>query len=367
MTDVRKVLIVDDSATVREDLRGVLGAAGFDTTLCETLAVAKRALARGGYHLLILDVLLPDGDGVEWLQELRKSERTARLPVMLLSSEATMSRRLRGLDSGADEYVGKPYDPAYVVQRAHELTREGGDSSEPQQGSASRGKRLLVVDDSPTFRQVISGELRKDGHETVLAESGEAALPLLEAEEVDGALVDLVMPGMSGIDLVRAIRAHPNPAKARIPVLMLTARSESSSMAEALAAGADAFTLKVEDMRLLRAHVRYVLWRRGEEAKAPPPSSGAKPSEEGDPSASILFDEVVARSGLSWVIGPTTIARVCRRAGVEPRTLAPGDLKRLIPVLRETLRVFLSEEETAQRVASIEALGKDAAAARRAG
>src|SRR5450432_3515952 len=94
--DKPRILIVDDSLTVRMDLRQTFEAAEFDVTLCETLAAARAALARQMPALVVLDVLLPDGDGIDWLREI-KSTLSPALPVMLLSTEAEVRDRVRGL------------------------------------------------------------------------------------------------------------------------------------------------------------------------------------------------------------------------------------------------------------------------------
>src|SRR5580700_1821231 len=112
------VLVVDDSLTVRMDLSEALTASGFHVTAVGTLAAARAALAEQAYFLLILDVLLPDGDGVEFLQELRADPATCRMRVMLLSAEAEVHDRVRGLQTAADDYVGKPYALQYVIARA---------------------------------------------------------------------------------------------------------------------------------------------------------------------------------------------------------------------------------------------------------
>ncbi len=104
------VLIVDDSLTVRMDLGEAFELAGFANTLCSTVSEARSALSIGFFALIILDVLLPDGDGIEFLREIRNTAATAKTPVMLLSSEAEVRDRIRGLKTGADEYVRKPYD-----------------------------------------------------------------------------------------------------------------------------------------------------------------------------------------------------------------------------------------------------------------
>ena len=75
---------------------------------------------------MVLDVVLPDGDGVELLGEIRAQPRSATLPVSALSTEAEVNDRIRGLHTGADEYVGKPYDAGYVVSRARELVASPG-------------------------------------------------------------------------------------------------------------------------------------------------------------------------------------------------------------------------------------------------
>src|SRR6185369_3328052 len=91
-----RVLIVDDSLTVRMDLGQLFEAAEFEVTLCGTLAAARTALARQTPSLAVLDVLLPDGDGIDLLRQI-KSTLAPALPVMLLSMESEVADRVRGL------------------------------------------------------------------------------------------------------------------------------------------------------------------------------------------------------------------------------------------------------------------------------
>lgn len=346
------VLIVDDSATVRADLRGVLSAAGFNTLVCGGIAAARKALSEEWVDLIILDVILQDGDGVELLIQLRTEERTAHVPVLVLSTEAAVKARLRGLSGGANDYVGKPYDPALVVKRARELTRARPTTMdlEPKLVAAARRRRVLVVDDSPTFLHAVVEELRKDGHDLIAAVSAEEALSLLKAQPVDCILMDLVLPRMDGIAAARIIRADPKMAT--VPLLMFTALFESQKMAEALAAGVDAFCPKASDMTLLRAQVRNLLRRRAAEDE---PARHAMPrSSMASAAPGRLFDRVVACSGLSPVIAATTITRACRRANVDPDHLNVGTLIQAMPSIREALRVFLTEHETRRCMAEIE-------------
>lgn len=117
------ILIVDDSLTVRMDLADALQAAGLRCVTCSSMAEARLALATQPIGVAILDVLLPDGDGLELLQEIRATAGTADVPVLMLSTEAEVRDRIRGLQTGATDYVGKPYDRTLVVSRTWELLR----------------------------------------------------------------------------------------------------------------------------------------------------------------------------------------------------------------------------------------------------
>ena len=125
------VLIVDDSLTVRMDLAEMLEAAGLPAVACATGEEARAALAKERFALVILDVLLPDGDGIELLEEIRATPSASDTTVMLLSTEAEVRHRIRGLTTGADEYIGKPYEASYVVARARELVRRGQTAAAP--------------------------------------------------------------------------------------------------------------------------------------------------------------------------------------------------------------------------------------------
>ena len=116
-----QVLIVDDSLTVRMDSRASLRRGGLRHRPLRRPEAARLALENGPFALAVLDVLLPDGDGIDYLQELKQNAATAGLPVLILSTEAEAKDRIRGLSIGADDFVGKPYDRDYMIQRAHEL------------------------------------------------------------------------------------------------------------------------------------------------------------------------------------------------------------------------------------------------------
>jgi two-component system, NtrC family, sensor kinase len=245
------VLVVDDSLTVRMDLVEALEAAGFRCLPCATAAQARLVLAGERVDLVVLDVLLPDADGVELLKEIRASPGGADIPVLMLSSEAEVKDRIRGLRTGADEYVGKPYDTSYMVSRAQELVRERRGESVPALPT------ILVIDDSPTFREELRGALLSDGYQVLTAASGEEGLRVAADRRPSAILVDGVLPGLDGGSVIRHVRL--DAALRRTPCILLTASEHHGAELRALDAGADAFVRKDDDVKVILARLRAVL------------------------------------------------------------------------------------------------------------
>jgi two-component system NtrC family sensor kinase len=234
------VLIVDDSLTVRMDLSDAFEAAGFRALPCATLQQARATLTDTQVELAVLDVLLPDGNGIELLEELRASPRTAHTPVLMLSSEAEVKDRVRALSTGADEYVGKPYDTSYVIAKARELLRARAGT--PGVGQSA----VLVIDDSPTFRNQLCEALAGAGYHVLGASSGEEGLRMAAAQRPCALVVDGVLPGIDGPTVIRRMRL--DAALRTVPCLLLTASEDREAELTALDAGADAFVRKADDV-----------------------------------------------------------------------------------------------------------------------
>jgi two-component system, NtrC family, sensor kinase len=250
-----QALIVDDSLTVRMDLAEALEAAGLNPVLCATLAEARAALLGGTFALVVLDVLLPDGDGIDLLAEIRAAPAHDATRVMLLSTEAEVRDRVRGLATGADEYIGKPYDSSYVVARARELLEQSPARALHAQAT------VLVIDDSATFREALAVALEQAGHSVLMASTGEDGLRIAARARPSAIVVDGLLPGIDGATVIRRIRL--DAALRRTPCILLTASEERTAEVAALDAGADTFVRKDEDVAVLLARLAAVLRSSG--------------------------------------------------------------------------------------------------------
>jgi DNA-binding response OmpR family regulator len=244
-----------------------LGAAGLGVVACETAAQARTALRTEPFAVAILDVLLPDGDGVDLLAEIRTSTATAAMGVMLLSTEAEVQDRIRGLARGADDYVGKPYEASYVVARALDLMRRGK--------APSTERVVLVIDDSTTFREMLRSTLESAAYRALCAETGEEGLRAAAAARPDAMIVDGVMPGIDGATVIRRIRL--DAALRNTPCLLLTASEERGAELRALDAGADGFVRKEERVDVILARLAAILRTAPTQVRDTSPASLAGP------------------------------------------------------------------------------------------
>jgi serine/threonine protein kinase/CheY-like chemotaxis protein len=119
---------------------------------------------------------------------------------------------------------------------------------------------LLVVDDVETNRDLLARRLQREGFEVIHAESGRAALEQLARHRIDLVLLDVMMPGLSGLEVLQAIRS--NPATRSLPVIMATAKADSADVVSALDLGADDYVTKPLDFPVALARVRVALRTR---------------------------------------------------------------------------------------------------------
>jgi len=118
-----RLLLIDDDARLTAMLSDYLTAAGFEVAVAGSLGAGREALASGSYDLLVLDLMLPDGDGLDFCRELRSEGQSRRLPVLMLSARGEPMDRILGLELGADDYLPKPFEPRELQARIKALLR----------------------------------------------------------------------------------------------------------------------------------------------------------------------------------------------------------------------------------------------------
>jgi DNA-binding response OmpR family regulator len=174
-----RLLLVEDERNVAETLTERLRAEGFQVRRADSVATAKRAIGESEVELALLDVGLPDGNGFELARVLR--EHAPRTAIVFLTAHASAEDRIRGLELGADDYVGKPFNFRELLLRIHNCLKRAQDlASVPGniRGQVRIGRALV---DFERFSATV-------GSESVALTHKECAVLRLLAERVGKAV-----------------------------------------------------------------------------------------------------------------------------------------------------------------------------------
>jgi len=120
---VASVLVVEDEPAIQELVAYTCSTNGYEVRRAESVAGAREAIGQQLPDLVLLDWMLPDRSGVELLKDLRAAERTRAVPVIMLTARGSEADRVVGLDTGADDYVVKPFSPRELMSRMRAVLR----------------------------------------------------------------------------------------------------------------------------------------------------------------------------------------------------------------------------------------------------
>jgi DNA-binding response OmpR family regulator len=138
-----RLLLIDDDTRLTDMVGSYLRANGFEVDTAASLALGRQRLQAGAYDALVLDLMLPDGDGLDYTRELRGEPRTRRLPLLMLTARGEPTDRIVGLEIGADDYLPKPFEPRELLARVKALLRRAAPES-PADDEVLRFGRLEI-------------------------------------------------------------------------------------------------------------------------------------------------------------------------------------------------------------------------------
>ena len=197
-----------------------------------------------------MDLSLPEMDGWEATRRLKAAPATGSIPLIVLSSHAMTGDRERALAAGGDDFDTKPVDFQRLLAKIDVLL-QGGTALSQQRGS------LIIVDDNQMNRDALSRRLERKGYAVQVAEDGQRALALISQHPFDLVLLDVEMPVMSGLDVLKVLRDTYSPTQ--MPIIMVTAKTQSADIVEALRLGANDYVTKPIDFPVALARIHTQL------------------------------------------------------------------------------------------------------------
>jgi signal transduction histidine kinase/DNA-binding response OmpR family regulator/CHASE3 domain sensor protein len=269
---LKRVLVIEDDAAMRESIRALLQSANTEIVAVETLAHAFEALESSSFDCVVTDLALPDGTGYDLLERLAGDSAHLTLPVIVYTGRMLSSE---------DEHRLRRYSKSIIIKGAKSPERlldevtlflhsvESSLAPEQQRmlrtvrqrDNAFEGRNILLAEDDVRNIFALSHVIEPLGATLQIARNGREALDLLETgPEVDLVLMDIMMPEMDGLTAMAEIRRNPNFA--HLPIIALTAKAMANDRVRCLEAGADDYISKPIDVDKLVSLCRVWLRQR---------------------------------------------------------------------------------------------------------
>ena len=247
-----KVLIVEDNKVLLNSLRVKLENSGYEVITAEDGDEAIASL-KAKPDAVLLDILLPQKSGFEVLEEINKRPELKKVTVIIISNSGQNVEVDRAKRLGAKDFLVKAdFTPQEVLDKlANFLPPPGADPahsslkeskiSNYKSGTGTRGT-IFVVEDDSFLRKLLVDKLKREGFEVVEATGGKEALEYLKKNLPLLILLDLVMPGIDGFEVLDKIRKDPSTKN--IPVIVLSNLGEKENVERAKSLGADDYLVK---------------------------------------------------------------------------------------------------------------------------
>ncbi|MBL8265153.1 MAG: response regulator [Steroidobacter sp.] len=268
----RRLLIVEDDQRQRQAVCDLFSATDVDIVAVGTANEALQALSDGRFHCMIADLMLPDMSGADMIATMQRRHGKSSPPVVIYTGKPlsrTEETELRAVseaiiikDASSPERLLDEtalllhYAPSRMPESRRQLL-ERARKEDPM----LRGRSVLVVDDDVRNIFAITAGLESHHMRVRYAESGPAAIEILQSpEQFDVVLMDVMMPEMDGFEAIRRIRKFERHAN--LPIIVLTAKAMARAREECLKSGASDYLAKPVDLDQLRSMLRVWLYKQ---------------------------------------------------------------------------------------------------------
>ena len=255
----QRIVVVDDDPLIRMIVAKTLDNDRRQFVMAGSIEEA-RASIDATTDLVLLDLLLPDGDGRQLLGHVLANRETSHIPVVMLSGSGSEPVRLAAMDAGATAFLEKPFQPLALSGLVDELlepqTGKTTDSQAPLSTSAEGDARItvLLAEDDDLVAALVSDRLARDGYSVRHKVDGESALTDALQSPPDVAILDVMMPKMNGFEVLGRLRSSPQTAK--LPIIMLTGRGREEDVVRGFDLGATDYIVKPFSPAELAVRVR---------------------------------------------------------------------------------------------------------------
>ncbi|MES2729875.1 MAG: PleD family two-component system response regulator [Pseudomonadota bacterium] len=273
-----RILVVDDILPNVKLLEAKLSAEYYDVITAQSGEDAIRRAQNDSPDMILLDVMMPGMDGFETCQRLKSDPQTAHIPIVMVTALTDSEDKVKGLESGADDFLSKPVNDIALMARVRSLVRlkMAADEWRARERTASQfgvaetsggaiaekttNAAILVIEDLDFDLSKMDETLSQDNAIVLAAPDGLTAMEMVAAQDFDLLIVSLNLASEDGLRLCSHLRS--NERTRNTPILMVANEDDLPRIAQGLEIGAHDYILRPIDRNELRARARTQIRRK---------------------------------------------------------------------------------------------------------
>ncbi|MBU6427006.1 response regulator [Patescibacteria group bacterium] len=239
----QKILIITGDGAFGERLQRTLYDGGYSITLVKNGADALKVIIDTMPHLVLLDIVVPGTDGYGILAEKQAEPMLAKIPVFLMSAQGMPINIARLPHNSVTEFIVAIHaDPNDIMKRIDRYFGRDRRQAKDLPKMITNGKKILWVEDDRLIGNILGKKFISSGFDLVHTKNGDETMEELEKFTPDALVVDLLLPGMSGFEILQKVKMDESLKK--IPVMVLSNLSKPSDIEKARVLGAQKFLVK---------------------------------------------------------------------------------------------------------------------------
>lgn len=251
---MNKILIIEDEEVLLGVLQKKLIQEGYEVAIALDGEEGLNKMRQSKPDLILLDIVMPKKDGFEVLNEMNQDETLKVIPVVVISNSGQPVEIDRILKLGVKDYLIKAeFDIDEIVVKIKKIIGQSGviseneSDSQKKSGSESKkdrslGETVLIIEDDKFLRELVSKKMQSKGYKIIEASDSDEAFEKLKEVKPDLILLDLILPGVHGFQILQQLKKDPKTKP--IPVIILTNLGQRDEVEQGINLGAEDFLIK---------------------------------------------------------------------------------------------------------------------------
>lgn len=255
-----KIVLVEDEPMISEIYQKKFSEVGFDVLTVDSGDQVLNIAKKEKIDLVLLDLILPKMNGFEVLENLKSGKYNPDIKVIIFSNLSQKEEREKAKKLGADGFISKAdYTPSALVKEVQRFLNQfseeeknekrnealnGNNSEEYKTQNQAASKKILMIEDEDIFEEMFGGKLKRDGYQVTFAKNGVWGYNEALRSDYDLIIIDMILPGMSGDEIIAKFKLEEKTKN--IPIIVLSASVEERMGKKVLDMGANAFFVKTQ-------------------------------------------------------------------------------------------------------------------------